>query len=156
MQWFIPTKTLSVKTSVIAAFKSRQGENIRPTFQLGRRELQILNPEADDHWTYRGPRGASNWGAASFPWLPYTSCGKPDDCEQWPDQESRDKCIADQKMQSPIDIFTNECQPNVDYGGKACVEQIGLRPLHWNVGNSMLAPVKIYLKDCHDCLPCNK
>jgi hypothetical protein len=154
-QWYIPGQVLEVSSSIIAAFKAREGENVRPAFALGTRPLLFLNAEQPEHWTYRGPRGQGNWGSARFPWLAYTSCGKPEDCEQLPDQASRNTCLANQKVQSPIDIFTNECQPNVDWG-RPCAIQAGLRPLQWNVGNSMAQPMKIYLKDCKTCKPCSK
>jgi hypothetical protein len=155
-QWFVPGQALSVSSSIIAAFKAREGENVRPSFALGTRPLLFLKPERPEHWTYRGPRGEANWGSTLFPWLPYTSCGKPEACEQLPDQSSRDTCLANQKVQSPIDIYTNECQPNVDWGTRPCVTQAGLRPLQWNVGKSMSEPLKIYLKDCNYCKPCTK
>mmetsp|Transcript_9663 Transcript_9663/g.27777 ORF Transcript_9663/g.27777 Transcript_9663/m.27777 type:complete len:488 (+) Transcript_9663:58-1521(+) len=156
VQWYIPSQVVQVSTGLIAAFKARQGENVRPTFALGTRPLKFLSAEAVSHWTYRGPRGVENWGSPRFPWLAYTSCGTSADCEQLPNQAARDVCLAEQRMQSPINIYTNECRPNVDYGGRPCVQQVGLRPVFWNLGRSSDEPLKVYLKDCSNCKPCNK
>jgi hypothetical protein len=39
-----------------------------------------------------------------------TRTGKTADCEQLPNQAQRDICLQDQTKQSPISIYTNECQ----------------------------------------------
>jgi len=149
VQWMIPTTTLKVSSAVIEAFKGLQGENVRPSFALGNRPLVKFRPETESHWTYRGPRGVSWWGST----LEYTSCGKTADCELQPNQVLRDKCLAEQQRQSPIDIYTNECMPNVNV--EPCVTQAGMRPIGFDVASTQPQsdPLKIYIQDC-DCYPC--
>eukprot|EP00960_Hanusia_phi_P045896 757481-Hanusia_phi.AAC.3 len=151
VQWMISKSVITLSTSAIEGFKMRQGANVRPNFMLGRRVLTSLRPETADHWTYQGPRGQAWWPSLKE----YASCGNgAEDCEKLPDQKSRDICIADSNNQSPVDLYTNECMANVNWG-KACVEPVGLRPLIFELGQSNNDPMKVLLKDC-DCLPCNK
>jgi carbonic anhydrase len=105
VQWMVGEKMLEASTSLIEGFKTRQGENVRPDFPLGYRQLKLMSKESDKHWTYDGPRGQKWWPK----YVDYASCGTgAEDCEILPDQAKRDACIADSKVQSPIDIYTRE------------------------------------------------
>jgi len=149
VQWMVGKEMLELSTSVIEGFKMRQGENVRPEFQLGYRQLQLMSKESDKHWTYDGPRGETWWPTQKE----YTSCGNgAPDCEKLSSQTLRDKCIADTKVQSPVDIYTRECMPNKDYGGLPCVKPIGLRPIKFDVGTSSKEDFLIYIKD-GECQP---
>jgi len=148
VQWMVAKTVLELNTNTIKAFNNLQGDNVRPAFPLGKRELTSFRKEADSHWTYSGPRGEQWWPTL----LDYVSCGDKLDCEKLPNQGLRDICLNDQQVQSPVDLYTNECMPNVHYPG-ACVNPVGLRPVKWSLGTSNDDPVMAYLKDC-DCMPC--
>jgi len=111
VEWFVVKHVIPVSSSAIKSLKRIQGENVRPTMPIGSRKVAAMSPEAADHWTYKGPRGQKNWG--SFGEISYASCGKTADCEQLPNQAQRDVCLAEQKKQSPVNIVTSECMPNV-------------------------------------------
>ena len=149
VQWMVGKQVLTVSTSIIEGFKMRQGENVRPVFPLGRRQLLDMRKEEDSHWTYEGPRGEEWWPN----YIGYASCGNgAPDCEKLPNQKARDKCIAESRAQSPIDIYTNECQPNVQQ--RPCVKPVGLRPIKFDVGSSSSKQLLMYIKDL-DCGPGN-
>lgn len=149
VQWMVGKQMLEVSSSLIEGFKMRQGENVRPDFPLGYRPLQLMSKEADNHWTYDGPRGEKWWPTH----IDYTSCGNgAPDCEKLPNQKLRDKCIADSQVQSPVDIYTRECMPNVDYGGLPCVKPVGLRPIKFELGSSSSKNLLMYIKD-GECQP---
>jgi hypothetical protein len=46
-------------------------------------------------------------------------------------------------------------QANVAAPGGLCVSQLGQRPLTFDLGQSMSAPLQMYVKDCN-CRPCTK
>jgi len=149
VQWMVGKDVMELSTSVIEGFKMRQGDNVRPEFQLGYRQLQLMSKESDTHWTYDGPRGEKWWPSQKE----YASCGNgAPDCEKLSNQVLRDKCIAETKVQSPVDIYTRECMPNKDYGGLPCVQPIGLRPIKFDVGTSSAEDLLIYIKD-GECQP---
>ena len=149
VQWMVGKEMIELSSSVIEGFKMRQGENVRPDFPLGYRPLQLMSKEADNHWTYDGPRGEKWWPEH----IDYTSCGNgAPDCEKLPSQVKRDQCIADSQVQSPVDIYTRECMPNVDYGGLPCVTPVGLRPIKFELGSSSSQNLLMYIKD-GECQP---
>lgn len=148
VQWMVAKTVIPVSSGIIKAFSMLQGDNVRPAFPLGKRELTSYRKEADDHWTYRGPRGQQWWGTL----IPSVSCGEKKDCEKLPNQGLRDMCLKDQAASSPIDLYTSECMPNVQYAGP-CVQPLGLRPVKFDLGKSNDDAVQAYLKDC-DCMPC--
>eukprot|EP00282_Hemiselmis_andersenii_P038528 CAMPEP_0169444384 /NCGR_PEP_ID=MMETSP1042-20121227/9869_1 /TAXON_ID=464988 /ORGANISM="Hemiselmis andersenii, Strain CCMP1180" /LENGTH=673 /DNA_ID=CAMNT_0009555693 /DNA_START=12 /DNA_END=2031 /DNA_ORIENTATION=- len=144
VEWFVATTVVPISSGAIKGLQRVQGENVRPTMPIGTRQVSHMTAEAPDHWTYAGPRGEDNWG--HFGVLAYASCGATADCEQLANQAQRDICLKAQKAQSPIDIYTNECMPNVK--SSKCAEQLGLRPVGMDMGGSGAAPVKVSVRDC--------
>eukprot|EP00283_Hemiselmis_rufescens_P004278 CAMPEP_0173428998 /NCGR_PEP_ID=MMETSP1357-20121228/7826_1 /TAXON_ID=77926 /ORGANISM="Hemiselmis rufescens, Strain PCC563" /LENGTH=483 /DNA_ID=CAMNT_0014393109 /DNA_START=26 /DNA_END=1473 /DNA_ORIENTATION=- len=130
VEWFVATTVVPISSGAVKGLQRVQGENARPTMPIGTRVVSHMTPEAPGHWTYAGPHGEGKWG--SFGFKAYASCGAPADCEQLPNQAQRDACLKAQKAQSPIDLTTAECMPNVK--ASRCAEQLGLRPVGLDMG----------------------